>query len=580
MDRKIVGQVDRGSDMRGFLRLSILFLCTLVSACVGDDAGKNSTTATKTTTATGAAADPIFTTPQRLFVDVTQTTPTAVSLQWTGGSSPDVTDFRILRNGQQVMLAEDIQRRFRDMDLAPNTSYSYEVQALDANGRKLVVGKVKASTVSGAANLTAADVPPSDVVRGRSLTTFGWTPNPLYDTCSKALHDSFWTFGPDNKAYPTWHPPVYEFADGSTCRFGHEHGHDPHESVLYATVGAFPLGYVNEQVSPGDPTFQRNEDHVGHKIELANNLPSGNSSGSGPTCNVLNKFHMGTHGADAFANNTHEIMINLDCANGLAVRWKSLHALGSPGTFDEAYYDPAVNNFAHRQITSGRTPTPGQPTWGEHRIIHTLKAVQDSGILNNLLYNGEAWVAAIGAYTNDAANNRVAFGATLYWRTQNVSRLYDPSATNNNLVKRWIDLCYDSTSASYTTDFCVTARSRNGGQPIPWDSPLSPFRGSTRAVDFNSDINIVNTTGKPYWYFHPYTFDFAGQVPRPVATRSATYPIRQYIARTPTTAPLVISHPFNFSGPNQTYNGIPFHDFANFKLKNGQTVDSGVHAPN
>src|SRR6185312_14613428 len=42
---------------------------------------------------------------------------------------------------------------------------------------------------------------PSDAYANRN-----WSPT-TYDTCPKALHDSYSVVGPDGKLYPTWHPP-------------------------------------------------------------------------------------------------------------------------------------------------------------------------------------------------------------------------------------------------------------------------------------------------------------------------------------------------------------------------------------
>lgn len=271
-------------------------------------------------------------------------------------------------------------------------------------------------------------------------------------------------------------------------------------------------------------------------------------------------------------------MINLECNNGLAVRWKSLHPIGPPSVIAEFYSSP--NGVTNRDIATGRTPTPGQPTWGDHRIIPTRAGVEDSAVLSTLLTAGEAWVASIAAYFRDTPNvtvNTLAFGATPYWRTQNSARLYDPASPN--MIKRWIDLCYEPNSLSYAIDYCVTARSCSA-TPIAWDSPQSPFRGTVRAVDFNTFVGIVNVTNSVYWYAHPYTFDYIGQVPRFVVTRTTTNPIRMYIAKTPTTTLVGVDHLFNFAGDIQDGNGLPFHDFGRFTLKNGQTVDSGVHAPN
>ncbi len=623
--------------MQGLFRLSILLLCILVSACGGDYASNSSATATEPVTGSKNTSDPSFTSPRRLFVDVTQATPTAASLQWTGVPSPDVTDFRILRDGQQIMLAEDIQRRFRDVDLAPNTSYAYEVQALDAKGRKLAVGTVKASTVSGAASLTAADVPPADVMRGRSLTTFGWTPNPLYDTCSKALHDSFWTFGPDNKAYPTWHPPVYEFADGSTCRFGHEHGQDQRQSNLYRTVGPISFGYVNEQLSPSDPSFQRNEDHVGHKVALFNGIldivsgPNGDATGTMP-CDILFKLHQGTHSPDALRNNSHERFLNYSCPNGLEIRYKSLQPFGMANTFLENI----PNRTSTLISTLGATPAPCagsrdpncQPSGADRRSIPTMNYFQ--GIISNFggqtdgtgsnpfcdncrgtaqfaaelaaigvpapgyyvsNWNGESWQGGpVMLFFNSSGQRIFQLGGGPYWNLASSSRYYDsngdanPANTSTYKIARQIDLCYRTGSLVFNSFDCRLARSRNGGQPIAFDSPMSPFKGTVRFNETNF-IQLFNPDPRrERIFFDPYgrtSMDGDDGVnPRDELPlkRSTKYSVRGYFKATGTSDFNIKLA--NWAGTNQCGGGSCWTDFNFYRLRNGQTVDADIHIPN
>ncbi|GID91221.1 hypothetical protein Adi01nite_06330 [Amorphoplanes digitatis] len=67
----------------------------------------------------------------------------------------------------------------------------------------------------------------------------------------------------------------------------------------------------------------RHEDHVGHKVLAVNNsnvIQGDNGTSffppSGPTlatCDILLKFHQGTHSPDAFSNN-HELLLNQRCA--------------------------------------------------------------------------------------------------------------------------------------------------------------------------------------------------------------------------------------------------------------------------
>src|SRR5690349_1676057 len=92
------------------------------------------------------------------------------------------------------------------------------------------------------------DIGPQESV-GNAQSFSIWAPS-SNDNCSKEIHDSYSTLGPDHKLYPTWHPPV----DPKTgCKFGHEHGRDPSGSNLYSEVGPIPFGYANEQLDTWDP---------------------------------------------------------------------------------------------------------------------------------------------------------------------------------------------------------------------------------------------------------------------------------------------------------------------------------------
>jgi hypothetical protein len=603
------------------LTRSLLFLpiVLIVAACGGGSGSSSPPVASAPPPAPTPTPTPTPTpapTPPPGGMQSTQATATAISIQWDNVTG--AVDYRILRDNVQVMLAEDTQSRFREMDLTPNTSYAYAVEALDANGTVLKRMTFATKTASGAADLTDADVPPTDVVRARSLTSFGWTPNPLYDTCSKALHDSFWTFGPDNKAYATWHPPIYEFANGTTCRFGHEHGQDQRQSNLFKTVGAIPFGYVNEQLSPTDPAFQRNEDHAGHKVAMFNGLLAldENNQTSTFTCDVLFKLHQGTHSPDALRNNSHERFLNYQCGNGVQARWKGLQAFGSPNSFQEVIQ----NKFTNLIQTLGAVP--GQPGYGaDRRIIPTnltlgidpnvgqyeyqnVDQIQPDGSkacdtcrgANGLpayvsQWNNETWQGGPGLYIKDAADKLIySFGGGPYWLVQNSSRYYDPNGnpdpTNNTSYKigRQIDLCYDASKPGYPSLDCQLVRARTGNGPrIAFDDPRSPFKGTVRFNEVNF-LAIINTDpANTRLYATPYgdlRLPTDGNVSR---VRTAARPIRIYASVTPQGANYNIRMA-NFAGSQQV--GGPFGhgrlytDFSVYKLKNGTIVDAGIHIPN
>lgn len=130
----------------------------------------------------------------------------------------------------------------------------------------------------GAPAYWGKELPPSSAPQSRAykevIDKHYATFPPKEGECSKEIHARYWVYGPDGKIYPTWHPPVDPVTG---CKFGHEHGRDPRESALYS--GMPPFGYVNEKHfeykdvnAEGYQGNFRDEDHVGHKIELQNDF--------------------------------------------------------------------------------------------------------------------------------------------------------------------------------------------------------------------------------------------------------------------------------------------------------------------
>jgi hypothetical protein len=538
---------------------------------------------------------------------LTQSTNTALSIQWEVASG--AVDYKVSRGAQQLIVAEETQTRFRDFDLTPGQVYSYTIDALAADGTLVRRMSVSGVTASGPAELTTADTPPADVTQARSLTTFGWTPNPLYDTCPKWLHDAHWTFGPDNKAYPTWHAPVYEYADGRTCRFGHEHGQDQRQSNLYRTVGPIPFGYVNEQLSPGDPNLQRNEDHFGHKVAFFNGIkemistPNGDAPGS-MQCDILFKLHQGTHSPDALKNNTHERFLNYKCPNGLEIRYKALQPFGMPNTFTTE----STNQFSQLIATTGAMPT-NQPSGADRRTIPAIAAMASDAAKNGTTeryskncdncagtgsfrsellsigitqpyyvstYNNEIWQ---GGPTDKFYNNQnqliFKFEAGPYWNVASSSRYYEPSS--RTLDAKQIDLCFQTRSAIYNAADCRLARLRGRGSPVPWDSPASPFNGAIRSNEANF-VELFNPNPtRERVYFDPYGRTSLKNDELPLI-RSEKYPIRGYFRSTgPRGIKIKLS---NWAGSTQCGGGICYTNFNFFRLRTGLVVDGSVHPPN
>ena len=189
-------------------------------------------------------------------------------------------------------------------------------------------------------------LPPANAVLSHAYTIIYGAGLPAYQPqageCSWEVHARYWTYGPDGKVYPTWHPA----RDPSGCAFGHEHGDDPRASDLFGSAGWPAFGYTSEvQMDSAPATSHRHEDHVGHKVLSANNVnviqgdngisffpPQGTTVA---VCDVLLKIHQGTHSPDAFTNNVHELLFNQRCtaSNGgqvSEVRFSMLIPLGHP----------------------------------------------------------------------------------------------------------------------------------------------------------------------------------------------------------------------------------------------------------
>jgi hypothetical protein len=181
---------------------------------------------------------------------------------------------------------------------------------------RLVLPRVFVLTLVGCEGESVNPFEPPTVAIGDGIAFGIWNPSGS-DTCTKAIHDSYSTIGFDGYRYPTWHPAV---DPGTGCQFGHEHGRDPSGSDLYAIVGDIPFGYANQHLPASSLGVLRNEDHVGHKVEWENDMlmqvGEGGSAAITVRCDVLVKFHQGTHSRDAFTNNMHEIAYHIRCTDG------------------------------------------------------------------------------------------------------------------------------------------------------------------------------------------------------------------------------------------------------------------------
>ena len=205
---------------------------------------------------------------------------------------------------------------------------------------------------------------------GAQSVAYGkWTPGP-FDTCTKEIHDSYSTVGPDGKLYPTWHPPI----DPATgCSFGHEHGADPRTSDIYDQIGDLPLGLANEMLDIYNPGMRRHEDHFGPKYEVENDVEMSLNGPAGvvfqATCDFLIKLHQGSHSKDAFTNNLHEVVYHLRCSDGAGFSATFMAAIGTAGQM-------VASCDRGRKIDVGVPSPANSPSGGGKRAIPDRQCVE------------------------------------------------------------------------------------------------------------------------------------------------------------------------------------------------------------
>lgn len=348
---------------------------------------------------------------------------------------------------------------------------------------------------------------------------------PRSGECSVEVHARYWTYGPDGKLYPTWHPS----RDPSGCNFGHEHGDDPRQSDLYGTAGWPAFGYTSEVMMDSMPEHShRHEDHVGHKVLSVNNvnvIQGDNGTSFFPpqgttiaTCDILLKFHQGTHSPDAFTNNVHELLLNQRCSetNGQVVeaRYNALIPLGRAGGFS-----PSECPGFGGQFINVASPVPADSP-SETRSLGRLitepgcvQAIREGRTHYDPLYPNpvpftvsdmdDFWFADVQV-TGSGLNFHLA---PLFY-VVNPSRYYDPTKPNN--LGRIVDLCYTNLAGG---DYCDQAR--QAGQNIPWDDPRSPFKGTLR--EFRPGTFSVRNSGPTTVYTDVYgrnasTTPFSGSI--------------------------------------------------------------------
>jgi hypothetical protein len=324
-----------------------------------------------------------------------------------------------------------------------------------------------------------------------------WSPG-QFDSCTKEQHDAYAVLGPDGMVYPTWHPAT----GPGGCSFGHEHGRDPYGSDLYDDTEGLPFGLANEMLAISDPANPRDEDHFGHKVEWENDIEL-EFRGAGSAiftvrCDVLTKFHQGTHSKDAFTNNVHELVYHLRCDNGARLGITMLTAIGQPGEF--------VRSCDREVHVQAGAPTPANSPEGGG-----FRAIPDRACIEQHLLVPEGQSSDFGALheTWETSNLvRRADGHVLahfnpYFQVRLPSRFHDPALAP--VVGRPIDVCYETTGTGERASGGPCDRSTDEGRTpgVTFDDPRSEFNGAAHFVDINAN-NISNADGPDVWYTDAY----------------------------------------------------------------------------
>jgi hypothetical protein len=378
-----------------------------------------------------------------------------------------------------------------------------------------------ATTLPALLGLAACDsnnpAGPPRVSIGPAIAFGIWTPG-ANDTCTQAIHDSYSVVGPDNKTYPTWHPPIDPVTG---CTFGHEHGRDPRGSHLYNEVGPIPFGYANEQLETWDPLNPRREDHFGHKVEWENDVRLNFGSDAASSlfdirCDVLAKLHQGTHSKDAFTNNLHELVYHVECSDGTEMHLTLLTAIGDPGQF--------IRSCDGTAVSVGPAVPANSPSGGGERIIPDRSCVLQSilvpvGQSSDLGVLRESWQTSVGIRT--AGGRGLAF-INPYFQVRFPSRYYDPAIAPT--VGRPVDLCYEVTPSGNRAQSgtCNTMTANGTITGITFDDPRSPFNGADRTMDVNEN-QVTNADGPKVWFTDPFG--------RNARVDSFPGAVRQWIAR-------------------------------------------------
>jgi hypothetical protein len=342
-------------------------------------------------------------------------------------------------------------------------------------------------------------------------STRGWQPT-AYDTCPAALHDRFSVVAPDGKRHPTWHPPtVTDPATGRSCTFGHEHGDDPRTSDLYAAVvdhfrdstypdfAGVPFGLAAESLNTWSdahpPQPRRSEDHVGYKVDVANDVKLLGADGAptGVTCDYLTVAHQGSHSADALSNNVHEVIYAVGCDDGTRVVTDTIHRFGNAGEYERSC-DPAV-----RVTTTDNGYPDGD---GVRSIPDRVCAERDvlvpPGRTTSPWALYEKWSSGASLELAGGGPPLVAFEAA--WGVFDPSRYADPAGAGG--IGRTFALCSAAPGAGGTQANGGECASIQAGATA-FDDPRAGLDGTHRDV-YLAGTTVRNQSGPRRWYTDPY----------------------------------------------------------------------------
>lgn len=420
-----------------------------------------------------------------------------------------------------------------------------EVVVADSNGSTVVPAQESGLVISTG----------FDVSRQHYWANHEGVRNRLSPACVQ-LHDSFWTKGPDNKVYATWHPPVADLPNGETCYFGHEHGDDPRQSPFYTQPQyqqlrddgfiPVPFGYANEVYAAAQGS--RHEDHFGHKIFRENfETAYGNSvspaavQGTGSVCSALLKLHQGTHSADALTNHLHEVIAHIDCSalpgyEASRVHTTALVPIGRPGWFSNncgPYPVPiqtlgtrsSKENNAFAGFVSGNQPVAlaGRDQSGNggssiksgpaltqfdidqridgERVIPGAGCVNtyqtaNSAKVNNYKFGhamNDTWVRPL--MITDTTGDEPRMWIKSYYSVFNPARVFFVEADDSVSSRATLDMCRNppNTPLSPTTPSALCA-SVLANPTIDKYSVESPYNGTIRNLNFKS-LQISNFSG-------------------------------------------------------------------------------------